>query len=122
MSTAYPQLIHSFLTYAPLVFSAGAIGGLIWLRRYFLKNIPNKSALNQLKRDFSALEQDLADLSDRFTRFQKREGMRAAREEKQSQKDLLAEAQSLVSGAGQATAGPSGTSPKASLYSRLRGH
>jgi len=61
---------------------------------------------------------DLADLTDRFTSYQKREGMRSARAAKEGDTDLLQELQGLA----KTTAGASdGIDLKAQLRRKARG-
>jgi len=66
---------------------------------------------------------DLADLTERFSKFQKREGMRAARNEKEKQQTLREEANEIIA---QAAAQPVQESnyqgPLASKLHLYRGH
>lgn len=121
LSTAIPPLIHNLFTLLSLLFSTAALAAVFIIKN---KNLPTKTSQNKLRREVSELSGDLADLGDRFTRFQKREGMRDARESKQSAAALQAEAERIVAqGASGGVAPPvSGARhPKADLYKR-RGH
>lgn len=126
--TAYTPLIHSLLTAFALLFSLGAIAYALYLRRCFFKETPTNQTIRDLKLDVVQLSGEMADLTDRFSRFQKREGMRNARAEKTTQQDLLADAEKII--AGGATGSPGavpgqpapgkGGSPKKALYDALR--
>ena len=78
---------------------------------------PTKTLLNKLRAENDSLSGDFADLTERFSRFQKRETMQVAREAKRSAASLQAEAAEILqSGSGNSP----GTSPKAELYKRAR--
>lgn len=119
LSTAYTQLvIYSLIAWAGLV-TAGLIALAYTTSKKFRLEIASKTAINRFNGSVSTLSGDLADLSDRFSRFQKREGMRVARDTKSSAVDLKAEAAALMANKEQ-EAMP-GESPKAALYRRMRG-
>lgn len=59
------------------------------------RNLPTTQHIQRLQIDIQDCYGRLEDLSERFTRFQKREGLRVAREEKKSQADLLEEARQI---------------------------
>lgn len=67
----------------------------------------SRSAMRSFARKLAAFEGELADLTERFTRFQRKEGMRAARAAKEPA-DLNEE---LVRMAGGGNSGPSGVVP-----------
>jgi len=94
------------------------MGYVIYLRSYFQRENPSKTALAKQKREVSELAGLLADLEDRFTRFQKREGMRAARSEKDRGEALKTEAAEILAGRGSSSEPVDG---KLGLYRRLRG-
>ena len=52
--------------------------------------------MKSLRLDVSELYERVEALTERFTRFQRREGMREARKEKTSQADLVEEAQAIL--------------------------
>lgn len=115
LSTGYPQLI-------PIVFgSLGVLSGIIaGALAYYVAR--EARSIKPLKLDIAELFERLEALTDRFTRFQRREGMREVRKEKTSQKDLLDEAKEIVAqgaaparGAGQPAGGRVG---KTDLYRR----
>lgn len=128
MSTVNPQLIHMLLTGFALLITAGCLAQVFYLKRYFSKENPSKTLINSLRAEVSQFSGELADLQDRFTRFQKREGMRHARAEKTGQQDLLAEAEQLVAegasgragAAGTAKPGTGGADTKKALYDVIR--
>lgn len=91
-----PQLIHNLITACQILGTIAALGGVVYLRRLILKEFPSRATLESMKREVGELNGDLSDLSDRFSRFQKREGMRVARAEKTSQADLLAQATEIL--------------------------
>ena len=72
-----------------------------------------------MKLDLSDLQGRFEDLTDRFTRFQKREGMRDARAGKEAQRDALAEAKAIIDAHGGGAQQPAaGSSSKLDLYRR----
>lgn len=74
--------------------------------------------LRERLRDVETNKMDIADLTDRFTGFQKRDGMRKVRAERTSEADLLAELKS-------AAVAPPLADPadiKAALRRKLRNH
>jgi hypothetical protein len=74
--------------------------------------------LRERLRDVETTKLDIADLTDRFTGFQKRDGMRKVRAERTSEADTLAELQNAVQ---QQQLGLNGTpSTKDALRRRLR--
>lgn len=112
MSTASPQLIHSLLTVAALLFTLVSGACAFYVARQL-------RSLQTMKLDLSELFERQEALTDRFTRFQKREGMRATREEKTSQQDALEQAKAIIA-ANASPSGQSGNAPgsKADLYRR----
>lgn len=124
MYTANPQLIHILLTAFALLASTVVLTYVVYLSRWFRKENPTKSLVNELRKEVSQYSGELADLEDRFSRFQKREGMRHARSQKTSDGDLRAEAEQIIAqGAQGAPVGSpngsgvtTGRSPKADLY------
>ncbi len=73
----------------------------------------------ELRGRIEAMEQLHADLADRFTRFQKREGMREAREVKAGDKSLQQEAADILAGQSEGVAGGNvQTSSRKDLYRR----
>lgn len=94
--------------------------GVTWnVARLKHREIPTKNDVQRLQIDVQDCYGRVEDLSERFTRFQKREGLRVAREEKKSQADLQAEALQLMN---QKQEAAGAVSPKADLYKRVRGH
>jgi hypothetical protein len=65
------------------------------------------------------IEARLSALTDRFNRFQSREGMRQAREAKTGDQTLEDQVKAILSDPG-ASEGPKLVHPKADLYRRLR--
>jgi len=117
MSTGFPQLIHTLISLAALLFSLGSIGFGLYLRSRFFKETASTRLVNSLRGEISDATGDIADLRDRFSRFQKREGMRDARSASQREADILAEAERIA--AQQAPEEPAGTD-KVSLYRKAR--
>ena len=115
LSTAFPQPIDLV---AMVLLAVNTIA-LILLFGYVAKksrrDFPTKHEINVMRSEVSDLSGMQADLSDRFTRFQKREGMRVAREEKVSQADLKQQALEMMQ-----AQGTGATSNKADLYKKLR--
>lgn len=86
----------------------------------------SKSALRveqrSLRRRLDHLEESLGDLSERFSRKQSRDAMRAARQTKEEEKTLLEQAQAIV--AAQSAGGGASSQAvdkKTELRMRLRG-
>lgn len=113
MSTAFPH-IFPIVALAALCFS---IAGFFYLRNKYLTDFPGRSKITELQLEVAELAQAVVDLNDRFTRFQKREGMRDARSVKERNADILAEAQriALEGAPDEAAAG----TDKLALYRRL---
>lgn len=82
------------------------------------REIPTKNDVQRLQIDVTDCYGRVEDLSERFTRFQKREGLRVAREEKKSQADLQAEALQLMNERQGEL--PGMQSAKAALYKKAR--
>lgn len=126
MSTATPQLIHSFFTWLPLVLSVCSLAIGLYLLLAFHTKVASERLINTLRGEIADQSGDLNALRDRFSLFQKREHMRQARAEKSSQQDALAEAQAIVAAAGGAPAPLGqpghGQSTKAALYAKRRQH
>lgn len=120
MSTAYPLFFHYVIPSSIVLIFFWVIGLTISTSLKFSRNIASKRALSEFKAELSKLAGMQADLEDRFTRFQKREGMRAARQEKEGAKNLTREAQELLAANVQPPQ-PQGTSSKVDLYRRMRG-
>jgi len=112
LSTAFPQLFHI----ASIIGLLTAIGGFIYLRIKYLRDFPGRAKINALSLEVAELAQATEALNDRFTRFQKREGMRDARSAKERERDILAQAQQIAAEAG--SADDSG-GDKLALYRRL---
>lgn len=74
----------------------------------------------QLLLRIAETETAVADLADRFTRFQNRENMRSARSTKESAADVLSEAQAVLAERGAEKAPGSRAAIKAALRSRAQ--
>ena len=115
LSTAYPQVINWF-TIALLAWTILApIAVAIYCKLLFLRDFPGKRTINDLRIEISDFSGMVADLTERFARFQNKEGMRAAREAKQQEKTVLQQAQEIADQAGSETG-----DDKVSLYRRRR--
>jgi len=53
-----------------------------------------------LRAEVDEFSGELADLTERFSKFQKREGMRAARSAKEKQQELIEEARQIIASQG----------------------
>lgn len=129
MSTTSTHLMHNLFTWLPLLISAVSLMVALASIWFFVQKSASTVAINRLKGEISDAQADIADVRDRFSRFQKREGMRVARAEKTSQADLQAEAERILAAAGGVPGQPGqpgGPShDKAALYARarsIRGH
>ena len=116
LSTGYPQLIDIVILVAVCVVTLLSIGTTSYVVRRLNREQPTKTEINALRGEVSEQSGDLADLRDRFSRFQKREGLRVAREEKKSQAELMAEAQALINNQGDIE--NKSVNPKADLYKK----
>lgn len=92
----YPQVIHNLSTWGPLLLTVGVLGYALYLRWLIFKEFPSQRAINKLRAEIDEFSGDLADLTERFSRFQKREGMRTARAEKASAADIQAQAAAIL--------------------------
>jgi len=81
---------------------------------------PSRTLLNAVRAEIDSLSGDIADLTNRFTRFQKREGMRDAREAKTSKAELEAQALALLQQGGSDDAGTGMFAAKRALYRKAR--
>lgn len=120
LPTSYPQAIFDWLLIGVGLEFVALIAIGIYVVRKSKRDFPTKTEINRLAGEVVELSGEQADLRDRFSRFQKREGLRVAREEKKSQADLMAEAAAITAQA-EPVAGGSRSS-KVDLYKRLRGH
>jgi len=118
LSTSDFSLINVVLLTAVCLIVIAQIAFVNYVGRKFRQDFPEKEHLNRLAGEVSDLSGETADLRDRFSRFQKREDLRGAREVKKSQAQLQQEALELVNGAHGAESLSS--SPKAELYKRAR--
>lgn len=108
-STAYPQLIDILVICLTLLINVPLT--VISIRQF--------NATRDRLRDVETTKLDIADLADRFTGFQKRDGMRKVRADRTTEADLLAEVKSLA--VGDPTRSESGqTDVKAALRRKLR--
>lgn len=125
LSTTNPQLIHWLLTTAALFAAIGAMGWAFYLKRLLLKEFPGSTTINAMRAEVAEFSGQIADLTERFARFQKREGMRTARDEKSKSEELKRQALAIMAEAGHGEpGGVSGGNPddvKAALRRKLRG-
>jgi len=113
--------MHSLYTWLPHLIATGALTVALATLLYFRLRGANVALISKLRGEIADTQADLADLRDRFTRFQKREGMRAARSEKETAQSLREQAYTILAGGGNGAAGAvPGEDPKAALYRRLR--
>lgn len=113
--------MHSLYTYLPHLISTAAMVVALATLLYFRLRGANVALISKLRGEIADTQADLADLRDRFTRLQKREGMRAARAEKETAQSIREQAYSILAAGGNgADQGVSGGDPKAALYRKLR--
>jgi len=62
----------------------------------FREDFPEKKLINALRAEVAEFSGQTADLNERFSLFQKRQGMRAAREEKEVQRSLRDQANDIM--------------------------
>lgn len=113
MSTSYPHLV----LIASFICHIIAFGGLFYLRNKILRDFPGRSTINTLSLEVGELAQATTALNERFTRFQKRDGMREARSAKEREQEILAQAHAIAAEAGSKEADTGGD--KLALYRRL---
>ncbi len=116
LDTAYPQLIDIVILTVTGLVSLAVIALTFYVGHKSRRDFPSRQEINRLSGEVSQQSGELADLRERFSRFQKREGLRQAREQKASEADLKAEAAAILQG--QDTGGNS----KLDLYRKIRGH
>lgn len=116
LSTTMPLLIHSLSTGFPLGVSLLALLGVIYVGIRLHKDFPGKVLIERLRAENAELAGMVADLGERFTRFQKREGMRDARSAKERESDVLAQAQQIAA----QSASDEAPNDKTALYRRAR--
>lgn len=113
--------MHSLYTNLALVISITAMTVALATVLYFRVRGANVALISKLRGEIADTQADLADLRDRFTRFQKREGMRTARAEKETAQSLREQALTILAGGGNgADQSVPGGDPKAALYRKLR--
>ena len=117
LSTAYPQVVLLIPSALALLVSLAALWFSVKVYREFSNDFPGKSEINRVRGEVADFSGQIADLADRFSRFQKREGMRVAREEKETQRSLREQAQEVLAAQG----APDTATGKAALYKRLGG-
>lgn len=117
LSTAYPPILLLLLTGLALLAAVGAIGIALYTKRLFREEFPGKTVIDGLRAEVSEFSGSIADLTERFARFQKREGMRAARDEKEKARTLKDQAIEIMAQNGSQEAAPG----KAALYRKARG-
>lgn len=89
----------------------------LYYARRIRTEFPTKTLLNALRAENDSLSGDFADLTARFSRFQKRQDMQGAREAKRSAASLQEEAATILQHG--STNSPA-TSGKADLYKKAR--
>lgn len=92
LSTGFPQLVLIVLSAFSLVLATGALAIVLRVRKTVL-TAPQTARFRSELADLAGMQ---ADLSERFTRFQKRQDMRAARAERTDQGDVQAAAAALL--------------------------
>jgi len=117
LSTAGELLWQPYILTAVLFFILCVSLFSLYYARRTRTEFPSKTLLNKVRAEIDSLSGDLADLTARFSRFQKREGMQAAREAKRSAASLQAEAMELLQNG--SVSSPA-TSSKAELYKKAR--
>lgn len=111
LSTGFPQLIHSLAVGLALLAGVGALVIALRVR----KTVASAPLVSKFMAEVAELAGEHADLVERFARFQKRQDMRAARNELTGQKDAEAEAARIMAERGSQK--PSAAS-KLDLYRR----
>lgn len=94
-------------------YTAAPIALFFYFKHLLLKDFPGKRTINTMRTEVAELSGSIADLTERFARFQNKEGMRLAREEKAKAKSVLEQANEIM-----ASAGSEEVSGKAALYRR----
>lgn len=112
LSTAYPQVMHWFNILLTVYYTAAPIVLFFYFKRLFLQDFPGKRTINALRTECAEFSGMVGDLTDRFARFQNKEGMRAARDKKEQDRSVLEHAQEIASQAAPDEPG------KAGLYRR----
>ena len=118
-STAEPLVINILFTVLAVWATLLPLGVLFYCKRLILRDFPGRRTINDLRIEVSDFSGMVADLTDRFNRFQKREGMRSARAEKEHEKSVLEQAKEIAAQA-DAEDLSGATSDKLDLYKRAR--
>ena len=122
------QLILILSTGFALFFSLIALGVAYVTSKKKPPISASETLISQYRRDVAEIAGSVADLEERFTRFQKKEGMRAARSAKEKDADCKQEALDIIAGLDMekdARPMPGGgriKGGKQGLYKNLRGH
>ncbi len=96
LSTAEALPWQIIFTSGALFISLCALSLALYVERTLRKEYPTKTLLNRLRGETTGLSGDFADLQERFSRFQKREGMRNARDAKQEELSVLEQAKEIA--------------------------
>lgn len=98
-----------------------------WFEKLLLPGLTNKLQIAKLRLElsslegrFEALEARHSDLADRFSRFQNREGMRAARAKLETDDELANKAASILARSEPSVESVRGEVSKAELWARVR--
>lgn len=96
-----------------IYYTAAPIALFFYFKRLYLQDFPGKRTINSLRTECAEFSGMVGDLTERFARFQNKEGMRVAREEKAKAKSVLEQANEIMAQSGSQE--PEG---KAALYAR----
>lgn len=96
LSTTYPQVILLLGTILAVLNTIALLAGFLYFKHLILHDFPGRRTIDALRMEVSDFSGMHADLVERFNRFQKKEDMRAARDEKAAQRSILEEAQAIA--------------------------
>jgi TolA-binding protein len=111
---------HEVFTWLPVLFSCTALAVAIASILFFRFRSASTALIAKLRGEISDAQADIADLRDRFTRFQKREGMRAARQEKETAASLKEQAMAILAQGAPGAAGNVPSGDPAAVKAELR--
>lgn len=112
----YEQLENLYIWAIVLYSTVTPLAVLFYLRWTYKRDFPGKRIINELRIEISDFSGMVADLTERFTRYQSKQSMRTARDAKEKDASILQQAKEIVAEGPAQDASPS----KLDLYKRRR--
>jgi TolA-binding protein len=92
----YPQLINALPTVLLALNTIGLLGVYFYFKNKYLQDFPGRRTITELQVEVGELTGMIADLTDRFNRFQKKENMRQVRADRTAEQDVLTQAKEIA--------------------------